>query len=540
MQDMVTFLDALVAALQQASAYDKNVQVPPEAVLWTDKERQWKSLLPVLCTRLPILTLGDYAPKQRTGLYWLRCMLAHSLPDDILPVDVVPVIYLPGISRSDLRAIEDCPRALQPIAELQYRGVLWTQKNGNDWTVQAFLVSNNGGLGIEVAGDQATREAMKRALLKLADEPLERLRREAPLKASFFDALLNPDEVRSLLLWMNDLDSYRLKVSDQEWQAFCNVCKSKFGLYPEEDGPISAAQLLGFQNGNWSLVWTRFHESPRAYPNLPALLRQARPPQGDLFDYCESWPQDNETAEEQLQQQLQSLPSLTAQDARAFIGSLEEQHGERRTWVWAGLGKSPLVISLEHLANLSKLSQKPLVGSTVSEIAQAYLEWGWKVDQAALKALTSILSSSSKAEDAQAVKTAVQAVYRPWLEDAASTMQKAVGAGDKQSYPYQHLDKPEPGTCILFSDALRMDAGRCLAMILEQDGYQAPVTPQLAALPSVTPTSKPALLLDHASLTGSDTKGLTLVLSKTRSISASICSVTCWEGRDTKSCSGKN
>ena len=44
------------------------------------------------------------------------------------------------------------PAELQPLAELQYRGVLWSQKNGRDWTVNAFVQSRDGGLGISGRG----------------------------------------------------------------------------------------------------------------------------------------------------------------------------------------------------------------------------------------------------------------------------------------------------------------------------------------------------------------------------------------------------
>jgi hypothetical protein len=49
MTDSITFLDALVAALQRAGQYNKNDQCPPAAILWPDKERQWAPLLPALC-----------------------------------------------------------------------------------------------------------------------------------------------------------------------------------------------------------------------------------------------------------------------------------------------------------------------------------------------------------------------------------------------------------------------------------------------------------------------------------------------------------
>ena len=47
------------------------------------------------------------------------------------------IIYLPGVSRATLRATEDCPQELKPLAELQYRGVIWSQANCKDWTVAA-------------------------------------------------------------------------------------------------------------------------------------------------------------------------------------------------------------------------------------------------------------------------------------------------------------------------------------------------------------------------------------------------------------------
>src|SRR5207245_4943613 len=196
MSDQVTFLDALVEAIKRAGRYNKNDQVPPTVVLWTDKDRQWESLLPLLRERLPLLTLGPYNPAELTGpAYWLRCVIARTLPGPQLPADVTPVIYLPGISKQELRAVEDTTKLIQPLAELQYRGVLWTHKNGRDWTVAGFMKSTEGGLGIEVGSDISTKEALQRALLKLADEPVARLKKEAPLRASFFDALLNPDEV---------------------------------------------------------------------------------------------------------------------------------------------------------------------------------------------------------------------------------------------------------------------------------------------------------------------------------------------------------
>ena len=71
------------------------------------------------------------------------------------PEGTIPIVYMPGVSRQMLRAVETCPRELQPLAELQYRGVLWSQVSARDWTILAFLKSKDG-LGLDVAQDHAT------------------------------------------------------------------------------------------------------------------------------------------------------------------------------------------------------------------------------------------------------------------------------------------------------------------------------------------------------------------------------------------------
>ena len=145
-----SFLDALVTALERAGRYNRNDQSPPAAVLWPDKERQWEPLLSQLRSKLPLITVGPYEPALRQGpAYWVRCMLNGTLGDGWLPEGVTPIVYLPGVSKQEIRAVESCPKPLQPLAELQYRGLIWTQKNGRDWTVQAFLQSEDGGLGID-------------------------------------------------------------------------------------------------------------------------------------------------------------------------------------------------------------------------------------------------------------------------------------------------------------------------------------------------------------------------------------------------------
>ena len=139
-------IDQLIQSINDAKKYNSNTQVAPAAVLWTDKERQWQPIIHKLQALLPeLFVLGDYQPEQKTGpVIWLKCAIANTLDDIQLPEDVTPIIYLPSVARADLRAIESCPSWLQGLAELQYRGAFWSQHNGKDWTVNAFLTSSTG------------------------------------------------------------------------------------------------------------------------------------------------------------------------------------------------------------------------------------------------------------------------------------------------------------------------------------------------------------------------------------------------------------
>lgn len=506
MQDteLNTLLDALAQALARASLYNSNDQVAPAAVLWPDKEGQWLPLLPALRARLPLLTLGDHDPAQRSGsAYWMRCMLAGALPNDRLPADSIPVIYLPGVSRQEMRAVEECPRLLQPLADLQYRGVLWTQKNARDWTLAAFVQSKEGGLDIPVGADAATRDALLRALPVLANEPLARLRQTAPLRAPFFDALLNPDLARRLLLWLNDPAGYRQTLDAAAWQSFCNLCRRDYAFDPATADPVTAARTLSQPAGVWAEVWQRYTEAPAAYPNLAGLLRQARPPaQLALFETPQPyWPQDNEAAEAALRSELAALDNALTGAARARILALDETHGARRAWVWSQQGQAPLACALEHLVRLAAFTQQPLSGATATALAQAYAATGWQSDAAVLAALAAVHAAA----DVAAVTSAVRALYRPWLEQGALALQTLV-AVQPAAVQTPELPAPDMGTCLLFVDALRFDVARRLADHLAGLGLTATVDWRFAALPPVTPTAKPAVSPVAPRLTGSGQK----------------------------------
>jgi hypothetical protein len=163
---VTSVIESLVKEVRRAGAFNANAQVAPVAILWTDKECQWSPVLPQLLAALPeLLVYGDYDPVARSGpAIWLRCVIAGALEGLNIPDDLVPIIYIPGISRSELRSIENTPEGIKPLAELQYRGAMCSQLNGKDLTVNAFLTSGSAGLGLDVAKDNSTQKAMLSAL----------------------------------------------------------------------------------------------------------------------------------------------------------------------------------------------------------------------------------------------------------------------------------------------------------------------------------------------------------------------------------------
>ncbi|MCL6447258.1 MAG: BREX-1 system phosphatase PglZ type B [Armatimonadetes bacterium] len=482
-----TLLEAVRESLFRAGRYDPGSAVPPAAILWTDADGQWEPLVSQLRLLMPeLLTLGEYNPKERTGpAIWLRCVIERLLPDVELPEKTIPIIYMPNVNRQLLRAGEECPDSLKPLVELQYRGTVWTQRNGKDWTVEAFLVSEDG-LGLDVAKDRETRQAMLRALSQLAVTPISRLRGKR-LEAEDFDRLMIADTPRELLLWLSDPVHAREKWGYERWAAFCSRCRDEYGFDPEGEGELVAAEKLGMRETEvWQTLWKRYTESPALYPGIPNLLRRAKPARL-IFDK-EPWPDENETEENSLRQSLLELESLSSGEARKKIEELEKIHGTRRDWVWARLGQSPLAEALQHLVTLARKTAQGLGGDSPKAMADLYTEGGYLADEAVLKAISSVKS----AEDARAIKAVLRSIYLPWLEDTARRFQDLV-AGNPLPDKNQTAIMANPGQCLLFVDGLRFDIARRLVVLAEERQLRVTTGWRWAGLPTVTATAKPAV-----------------------------------------------
>ena len=542
-----TVIEALAASLEAASTGNPNDAESPAAVLWTDRDSRWRSVVPRLRALIPqLLALGEYDPEERTGpAIWLRCVIDRTLEAPGFPPDTTPIVYLPGAGRQELGVADACPDHLKPLVELQYRGACWTQRNGRDWTVEAFLTSrDSGGLGLDPARDAATRQSMQRALTALAATSVQALRGRR-LEAEDFDRLFSDDPVRDVLVWLSDPEAARAGWEAGRWSAFASRCKADLGFDPEKDGGIVAAERLGRREGPWASVWRRFSEAPALYPGVPELLRKAMPDdqRDDLFAEPSSWPQNNERDEAALRRALLNLENEAPAAARKQVAALEKAHGARRGWVWAKLDWAPLAHALASLASLAARASKELGGASVAEMARLYAGGAWEIDAAALDGMAAVKSSA----DAQAVGAALNAIYRPWLESAARRLQALAkaeplpgsdmggtpaspqdtplpgeasptfsshgpstpdhrsGAGGTSAFPQDTLlpgeastfpgddTRGDAGTVFLFADGLRFDVSQRLVERLRAKDYAVAVSMRWAALPTVTATAKPAV-----------------------------------------------
>jgi len=488
-----TLLEAVRTSLARAGRYNPGDMVAPVAVLWTDADGQWRPVVEQLRPIMPeLLTLGEYDASTRSGpTIWLRTVIepavrADKFPGLRWPNGTVPVIYMPKVSRQTLRAVEECPDSLKPLVELQFRGAVWAQKNGKDWTIRAFLVNEEDGLGLDVAEDKLTLQAMQGALAQLAVTPSARLRGKR-LEAEDFDKLMIGDTPRDLLLWLDNPERIRAEWDKAKWEAFCNRCREEYDFDPESDGVLVGGEKLGLRTGAWAGVWNRVSEAPGIYRNLPDLLRRAKPRSKLIFDK-EPWPDENDSRENELRAALVDVGLMKPADARQRLEQLEAVHGPRRGWVWARLGLSPLAGAMAHLSVLAKRTVAALGGDSANEMAKLYAEGGYLADDAALRAL----ASAKSADDAAAVRAAVRCVYLPWLDDTARHFQERLTAQDLPTVEQQDGVEAAAGECVMFADGLRFDIGQRLVAMAGAQQLEASAGWRWAALPTVTATAKPA------------------------------------------------
>lgn len=518
----IKFVEAVKFAVITQASGNSHTAAPASAVLWTDKERQWEAALPTLKQLLPgLFALGSFDLASRSGpAVWLKCAIASALPE--VQFQGVPVIYLPGVSRAELRAIESCSRDLQPLAELQYRGVFWSQANAKDWTLGAFLASKNGGLGLDVAQDKATQEALLQALRAgvLLDRSVDDFKGRT-INAEWLLSLLAPNPTRDLLLWMNEPDLARSQWGGVLWDVFTKRCNADFGFDPVADGVLVAAERLAKREGKWEAVAELYQDSFASFPHVFGLLAKVQPPQLGLFPdqhLLAGYPQVNEQSESALRYALSACVGMVAPQARAAVLAADKEHGLRRAWLWARMGRSPLAVALGHLALVAERSGSVPIGQTPAELAVGYQQAGWKVDMAALHALGCVHAKA----DLDAVSAALRAMYLPWVEEAARRLQEATkAAGGLPPLPTQPNSGSSAGTCTVFVDGLRYDVAVQLQQLLAALGDTS-LSASWTSLPSVTASGKAwcSPVAVHIAGTADDTEFEPRVASDSKPLSA--------------------
>lgn len=493
-------LDLLCKEIRDSAKYNSNIQVAPSVVLWTDKKRDWESALPLLQSAMPeLLILGDYNPDKRKGpAIWIKCVIEGVLPEFDYATDKTPIIYLPGYERRDLRAIANCPDELKPLAELQYRGAWWAYNSaGRDWTVNAFLRSQSGGAGLDVAGDNNTQKA----LLKVVPEILESEREDLAnkrLEAPDFNKLISSDPVRDLLVWMNAPKRAKENWDQARWEALASIWETEYHFNPDKDGELTAAERLCARQGPWETVWQRYVETCHHYAELPELLMKVEP---DLAAEGTSYPALNDQLESQLEKALQNIPGKSGSaETRRQILKLEQEHADRRNWIWFDLGLSPLAGVLEHLAIVAKLTEHAFSGLSIDEMAEQYRNTFWQADNHMLEALAFNLKSHHQT----LVKSLLDLIYTPWLEEVTNNFQSLV---KRNGYQRKNVAREATaryevgGEVVFFVDGLRFDIAQRLIDKLNNLG-DVTLTNDWAALPSVTSTAKAAVTPVNDKITG--------------------------------------
>jgi hypothetical protein len=483
-------LDALAERLSAATGHNQATEHAPAIVLWTDGDQKWLPALSAIRKAVPNLwTLGAYDPSIDQGpAAWVKWRLGQ-----VRSGEAAPVLYVPGVRRLQFRSLEDFPDPLKPLAELQFRGAWWTQANGKDWTPLAFLTSKKGGLDLTVAEDAETVSALDRLIDRVLKANVADLARKAKLDAADFVALLTDDLEGDLLEWLDDPVAVRAACPDTEWVVFRDFVRSRLGVDLDGDGAIVVAEHLVQKKGPWAKVWSRYAKDVPVHFSKVHLVLEKAQPAVLMFDKS-TLPKHNDEQEQALRAALVEVAGLAEAAARARIRSLEAEHGPRRGWVWAKLGRARMASVLRHIAMLAEVTEQHVAGADLAGIAAWYATQGTKADEAALRAM-----AVADHADGSTIHGAVRVVYLPWLQRAAERLRAVV---DVSGYPKPAAVPVEDGTCLLFADGLRWDVGDMLNERLVATGRRIQREGRWVAFPPVTPTSKPDISAIRGALGG--------------------------------------
>ncbi len=478
----MTILEQLTRALRQAATYNRHDQASPSVILWTDAERLWEPAAKLVAASLPeFLILDEEVVEPNRGpSTWLRYRLSRSKTPN------TSIVYVPGISRSSFRSATGFPERATHLFALQFQGQFWAQTSGKDWTPSAFLSSENGGLGFTVSADKATLQALRDQLVHVLQTPSSQFEGKT-IDAALLHGLVARDPHRMLLQWLADPPGVKSAWTLAQWSGFVTVCKQQFGLDPEKDGNLEAAERLASGKGKWEEAWARFVEAPTAYPGVRDVL--ARVELKSLLDKGnDRLPATNQEQERLLREGLLATASLDRSAALAKVATLSQEHVKRAGSVWAVLGEAPLALAAKHLAELTVAVRAGQPGGDWADLSEYFTKTGWRADAAAWRAFAAVRDNG----DIKAVAAALRAVYLPWLESLAEKVRPLASSYPNKSIASTRALSPGRGSIIVFVDGLRWDLAQELLGQLKSNGLDAKCEPSWSPMPTVTATAKPA------------------------------------------------
>lgn len=485
-----SLLQFIKSSIYAAKKYNRSQATAPRVILWPDSERQWISVVDRLRKEIDaFITLGAYNPDQLEGpAIWIKCLVDQTLPFATWSKETIPVIYMPGIAKADFKNIEEAPESIQPLMEYQFSGNLWTQENGKEWTVLSFLQNSEQGMGLEVARDEATKEALIKSLPNYFEDGEVIYRKK--VDADLLNQLMFPQVIPTLLDWMERGDQALTKFPLDQQESFRDVIKSQYQLNLDYSLVLDFVKNMGIQKTPWHQVWQYFANAPHKFPNILDLLRDAKPEDmgtGMFLVPDSSWPQVNEDREDQLKKGIHKLKKLDSEEALSKLKELQSEHKDRLSWIWAELGHSPLAEALPHLVALAERSLQTYDNTSIGSITKYYIDEGVKLDSSVRKVY---LIEHTK-DYLDTIQVVIDKFYRPWLDKLTNQFQSLVKDDYDVFYPNETEDYNS--NFILFVDAFRYDIAQDFLNQLSTAKYDASIDVKWSALPSLTPTSKPVL-----------------------------------------------
>lgn len=486
-----SLLDHIIQSIEVAKQYNSSQVIAPDVILWPDPESQWISIIDLLRAEIPaFLTLGKYMPEVNQGpAIWLKCMVDKTLSEANWEKDTIPVFYMPGVSKEDFKKIEEATSALQPLMEYQFTGNLWLQENGKEWTILAFAQNEEQGMGLVVARDSATKEALIKSLPGIVQEKTAFFRKK--IDADSLNKLLVPQIVPNLLKWIEGGDDALAFLSLDQKEAFIDVIKSQYSLNLDYSLVLDFVKEIGSQRDPWNSVWQYFANAPHKYPKLTNYLAQVTP--DDLgtgfFKIPEdSWPPINKQKEDNLHKAILKLKKKEPKLALEQLEKLAKEHKPRLQWVWMEMGQSPFAESLPKMIELAKQSLKSYERISISSLSKYYQSEGYLIDDT-LRKLFLITNSIEYKETIQVI---IDLFYRPWLEKLTNSFQVLVKENPTDIIDSKSQYKIAKASFILFVDAFRYDIAMAFIGHLS-NRFDVNIKQSWSAIPSLTPTSKPSV-----------------------------------------------